>query len=284
MIGKPGVSLEPTPDRKMLRLTVPTVYGDFVLIQDKNECLTDPCDPVVGICQNTYPGFTCDCESTHECVGADCLTCRMKTESLPDYYLVLTHTSRLDYGWRVKQVQFFEKQDCTGAAITSGISAPASLTDHGLGTATDYPGTYAPSNLDGAPGEWWSACVTCNPDKIFDETHGGPAQLEWVVSGNVAVGCIKVDQGSVSDLYGGHASRGLKVERGPVSRVSPPCGGAGKRCQSTMTVTATCGEGGTDTCASTGIPLGCGMDKTLLWGEVHGLPHRGPHPHPDAKP
>jgi hypothetical protein len=268
MIGKPGVSLEPTPDRKMLRLTVPTVYGDFVLIQDKNECLTDPCDPVVGICQNTYPGFTCDCESTHECVGADCLTCRMKTESLPDYYLVLTHTSRLDYGWRVKQVQFFEKQDCTGAAITSGISAPASLTDHGLGTATDYPGTYAPSNLDGAPGEWWSACVTCNPDKIFDETHGGPAQLEWVVSGNVAVGCIKVDQGSVSDLYGGHASRGLKVERGPVSRVSPPCGGAGKRCQSTMTVTATCGEGGTDTCASTGIPLGCGMDKTLLWGEV----------------
>jgi hypothetical protein len=286
IIGEAGFSLALTPDESKLRLTVPKVEGDLVLIQDKNECAASPngCDPVVGLCENTKPGKTCSCPSTHDCQGANCATCKMKAQSLPPYYLLLTHTSRLDYGWRVNQVQFYASKDCTGTPLPTGPGTgiphvrddgvtpnPSSVENHGLGSKTSYPGTYDPSNVGEDAGAWWSSCITCNPDAIFDETHGGPAQLEWVVDGDVAVGCVKVDQGSVSDAYAGHASRGLKVERGPVSRTSPPCGVGGKRCQPTMTVTATCGDldtDATDTCASTSISLACGMAGTLLWGEI----------------
>jgi hypothetical protein len=274
IIGEAGFSMALTPDGSKLRLTVPQVEGDLVLIQDKNEC-AGKCDPLVGLCQNTKPGYTCDCPSTHDCQGTDCGTCKMKAQSLPKYYLLLSHTSRLDYGWRVDQVQFYASKDCSGAAldvgVDKGIKPPSSLADHGLGSDKYYPDAtddkYDATKVGGA-GAWWSACITCNPDAIFDETHGGPAQLEWEVNGDVNVGCMKVEQGSVLDSYGGHASRGLKVERGPVSRASPPCGGDGIRCQPTMTVTATCGTSQTDTCASTSISLACGMADTLLWGEI----------------
>jgi hypothetical protein len=264
-----GFSIGLTPDGSKIRLTVPKIDGDLVLIQDKNECASSPCDPIVGICQNEPqpPGYTCSCPSTHVCVGGNCNECRMKTDSLPDYYVVLSHTSRLDYGWRVKQVKFYAKEDCTGAIPVGKITGPTSLADHGLGTEKSYPGAYAPSNVGALDKEWWSSCITCNPDEMYDGTHGGPAQLEWTVDGDQPVGCVEVLQGSTTDAYGGHASRGLKVERGPTSRASPACGGASlPRCQATMTVTATCGD--TDDCTSTQLSLGCGKKSTLLWGEI----------------
>jgi hypothetical protein len=259
ILGMPGVSLGLSPDGEKIRLTVPSIAGDFLVVQDKDECDEAPakCDALVGICENTMPGYSCSCPETHFCVGPDCATCKMKTQGMSNYYLKLSHTSRLDYGWRVKQVQFFPTDDCSGAAVTAGISAATSLADHGLGSAKSYPGGHGPGNVAAAATEWWSACITCNPDALIDETHGGPAQLECVVDSTVDVRCIKVDQGSVSELYGGHASRGLKVERGPA-------GGAG---HPTMTVTASCGDG-PDDCSSTSIALGCGMPDTLLWGEV----------------
>jgi hypothetical protein len=267
-----GVSMALSPDGTKLRLTVPAIEGDLLIFQDADECASNPCD-AVGICTNTKPGHTCSCPETHVCDGTGCGSCKLKTQSLPDYYLLLKHTSRLDYGWRVDEVKFYTNEDCTGP-ITAGIQAgsPVSLADHGLGTATSYPGGHGPASVSATAGSWWSSCITCNPDEMFDSTHGGPATLEWKVDGDTAIGCIEVVQGSVLEQYGGHASRGLKVERGPVSRASPACGGAaGPRCQPTMTVTADCGDtaaDSTDTCASTKISLGCGMPETLLWGEI----------------
>jgi hypothetical protein len=270
ILGKSGVSLGLSPDGTKIRLTVANVEGDLLIVQDKNECDSSPCDSVVGICQNTKPSYTCSCPDTHYCSGTGCDVCKLKSEGLNNYYIKLTHTSRLDYGWRVKDVKFYSSSDCSTGLISAGISAATSLTDHGLGgTDKYYPGVYGPAKVDddNADTAWWSACITCNPDELFDETHGAPAALEWEVTSTVSVGCIQVDQGDINSQYGGHATRGMKVERGPVSLTSPACGGPGESpCQPTMTVTASCGD--TDNCGSTKINLGCGMPKTLLWGDI----------------
>jgi hypothetical protein len=171
ILDMPGVSLGLSPDGTKIRLTVPSIEGDLLIVQDKDECAGSPCDALVGICENTKPSYTCTCPETHFCVGPDCTTCKMKTQGLSDYYLRLSHTSRLDYGWRVKQVQFFANDDCTGP-VTAGISAAASLTGHGLGAEKSYPTGHGPAQVAAAGGEWWSACITCNPDALIDETHG----------------------------------------------------------------------------------------------------------------
>jgi hypothetical protein len=278
-----GGSVTILPTGKV-RIHAMDIAGDFALKQDLNEC-SDPslnvCDSIVGICTNRKYGYDCSCPAEYECksiVDGDtapehvapgaCGKCEAKAQEHPDFYISLKHASRLDYGWRVKKVTFYEDIGCTtevtGAGVPTSVeSLEGSYPYKVSGTGAD---SKTKANLATAEHEWWSTCVTCNPEEV-DSSHGGAATLRWTFNGASAVGCIKVEQGDITTTYGGHAASAIVVERGPVEDEHGMLG------QPTMTWSATCGSGDvkggvTDNCMAVHVPLGCGVPGTVLFGEI----------------
>jgi hypothetical protein len=229
-----------------IRITVKKTWGDFVIFQDKNECAgPNICDQV---CVNELKGYSCACEAGYECSDGDCSTdghyCRMKDDSVPDFYIRMSHTTRLDYGWRVKQVTFFSDEECSTVVDHKSLSSSDGQYPHGsVGVGV--------GKVNAAEEEWWSKCLTCNPEEV-DDTHHGAAYLEWEFAGGKRVMCMKVEQSGTSSYR--HVAKGLKIARGIVGGGMP-----------TMTWTAEC-DGAS--CGAQEIALGCGMPNTVLFGEV----------------
>ena len=54
----------------IVRITVTELYGDFVILTDKNECAKPEdnfCDKDVGICTNRRYGYDCSCPDDYTC-------------------------------------------------------------------------------------------------------------------------------------------------------------------------------------------------------------------------
>jgi hypothetical protein len=114
----------------------------------------------------------------------------------------LSSRSRLDYGWRIRQVRAFEDYECTKAVSSTTITGP---TDSYMGTfpATenkDLVNTKAVSAESGclksptACNDFWSMGLNVNPYSV-DETHDpedGDAFLEFTVDNDDKVLCIEV--------------------------------------------------------------------------------------------
>jgi hypothetical protein len=298
LIESEGGSLEVLP-AGIVRITVTELYGDFVILTDKNECAKPEdnfCDKDVGICTNRRYGYDCSCPDDYTCKAGPngpCETCEVKQQSYDDFYIRLRHASRLDYGWRVDSVNFYSDLTCTTRVYpkayclnaadavvlcTDGSECKAGSacgSENGFASDEAYPFATTEkktaANLLAAGKKWWSECITCNPEEV-DATHGGASALTFEFTGSKAVQCLKVEQGSVAGDYMGHASRELVVERGPMTCKSS-CGAHTGMCQPTMTWNATCGSmesfgGVQDTCEATFIPLGCGAAGTVLFGEI----------------
>jgi hypothetical protein len=113
----------------------------------------------------------------------------------------LTHWSRLDYGWRIRQVFLYSDAECTRRLTTQ-------VTVHD--TSGDYDGFPRGNLFDSSetnfqalsdedlcvsnPGscrDWWSAGLNVNPYTV-DETHGTAAYVDFSVPSGVDVQCLRV--------------------------------------------------------------------------------------------
>merc|ERR1719316_1871522 len=146
--------------------------------------------------------FTCSLGkwSTQECVAA-----KDYSPEVPVYRL--THRSRLDYGWRIRQLYVYSDSDCTAGITDVKI----------VGTSGDYEG-YPMTNLVDAGDykaagrfaspfdlvdettcvenaaacqDWWSQGLNVNPYEV-DETHGEAAYVDFTVPKSADVQCVKV--------------------------------------------------------------------------------------------
>jgi len=135
------------------------------------------------------------------------------TADLRDSYFRLTHRSRLDFGWRIKEIEAFSDDACTAPVAIQVISDPAFGTDvtskqylitsvdgtretyvddagalvattYGVDALTDGVIVGTGAHTAAGPGQsgyindgWWSNCLNCNPYKV-DMTHGIDASNE----------------------------------------------------------------------------------------------------------
>jgi hypothetical protein len=168
----------------------------------------DPTSPAV--CPDTNPGATCPlkCASGFVPSGKEYFTCSLgkwsdescvaaRAYSPEEPYFRLTHRSRLDYGWRIRQLFVVEDPECTVAV--SGVRI--------ISTSGDYDGFPSAGLLDagdmsmvpestcvqnaGACADWWSQGLNVNPYEV-DETHGEAAFVDFAVPKDTDVQCVRV--------------------------------------------------------------------------------------------
>jgi hypothetical protein len=238
------------------QVMLPSTGVDVVAVGDIDECLAGPCSTDATCANNVGAPPTCTCkEGFVEVMAAGKPSCALKPEvydsASQEYYFRLKHNDRMDYGWRVKELQMFTDPACVSKYGFQGdISVPG-----------NYPGPYAARKmLDGVMegSEWWSEDLNLNPE-VVDETHGGAVTMEWVVPGDVVIECVSIFQNV------NHMSKDMTLERGPTS--GKGCGmGSMPRCPPTMVwhakPTGTRGDFKTE----------CGEANTQYFGEVLVLP------------
>merc|ERR1719460_3251342 len=168
----------------------------------------DPSSPAT--CDDTNPGakcallcasgfvpsgdgyFTCSLGkwSTQECVAA-----KDYSPEVPVYRL--THRSRLDYGWRIRQLFVYSDAACTVSVPNVEIISTsgdydgypsAGLTDSG--DLSMVPEATCVQNA-GACTDWWSQGLNVNPYEV-DETHGEAAFVDFAVPMDADVQCVRV--------------------------------------------------------------------------------------------
>ena len=87
-------------------------------------------------------------------------TCHPEPEVLAvadqKYVLDLTHTDRLDYGWEIEQIIFYDDQNCANEITITGTTAHA----HYPGATADE---FAITKVDAEAGTWRSQSLTCDP-------------------------------------------------------------------------------------------------------------------------
>merc|ERR1719161_3035682 len=169
----------------------------------------DPTSPAV--CPDTNPGAQCPlkCASGFVPSGNEYFTCSLgkwseescvaaRAYSPEKPYFRLTHRSRLDYGWRIRQLFVYSDAGCTVSVpdveiiSTSGDYdgyPSAGLTDSG-DSGSMVPETTCVQNA-GACADWWSQGLNVNPYEV-DETHGEAAYVDFAVPKDTDVQCVRV--------------------------------------------------------------------------------------------
>jgi hypothetical protein len=128
-----------------------------------------------------------------------------ETCSEPEKYVAeeqlfrLSHRSRLDYGWKIRQVNVYSDEACTKKLAKNVISSYKAS-----GSYAGYPpdslfsgGSLQPETkcLEGkTPNtckDWWSKGLNVNPYSV-DETHGASTYLEFSVAAKESVQCVEV--------------------------------------------------------------------------------------------
>jgi hypothetical protein len=209
-------------------VTVPSVNADFIATEDVDECTAgthtcyDGMEPFTqaALCTNKVEGFICTCPEgfVEAPVGTDDTArtgCVLASRAFtpPDYYLRIANLDRLDYGWRVKGIDLYASESCTGAKLQyNSISVDGTV--YTGGSYDNKP----PSNLvDGSPKtQWWSECLNCDPEQ---------KEIVLTIKGTTNVGCVKLSQQEpLVDKRGQSMTvhtTGIIVQRGPVS--GPGC-------------------------------------------------------------
>mmetsp|Transcript_22297 Transcript_22297/g.56829 ORF Transcript_22297/g.56829 Transcript_22297/m.56829 type:complete len:2447 (+) Transcript_22297:85-7425(+) len=122
------------------------------------------------------------------------------------HYFRLTHCARMDYGWRIREIEVFSDDQCTTPIVgTDGSAVVIAESDATLGEepVPHYPDatiqgvdqTFLAANARDAAmeTEFWSKCLNCNPYPV-DETHGSAVVVDFAVESPdpVDVQCVKV--------------------------------------------------------------------------------------------
>jgi len=127
------------------------------------------------------------------------------------HFFRLTHCARMDYGWRIKEIQIYADRECTEEILDGGASPvtirgegpPAYPSANGIDFTSDL---LRDSDMDTA---FWSKCLNCNPYTL-DETHGGAVMVDFTTqfadagSANHDIQCVKVTAKATDDS-GDHA-------------------------------------------------------------------------------
>jgi hypothetical protein len=168
----------------------------------------DPTSP--SVCPDTNPGAQCPlkCASGFVPSGNEFFTCSLgkwseescvaaRAYSPEKPYFRLTHRSRLDYGWRIRQLFVYSDPGCTVSIpdvqiiSTSGDYdgfPSAGLTDSG--DMSMVPESTCVQNA-GACADWWSQGLNVNPYEV-DETHGEATFVDFAVPENADVQCVRI--------------------------------------------------------------------------------------------
>jgi hypothetical protein len=112
----------------------------------------------------------------------------------------LSQRSRVDYGWKIRAVNFYSSPECKGkvAGVTAvSQSAPpyagssftaAMINGNMLSEASCVTGNYAPGACGG---EYWAMGLNKNPYSV-DMTHEEGTTLDFAVPKMATVGCVQV--------------------------------------------------------------------------------------------
>merc|ERR1719487_1352195 len=257
-----------------------------------------------AVCPDTNPGAQCPlkCASGFVPSGNEFFTCSLgkwsdeqcvaaRAYSPEKPYYRLTHRSRLDYGWRIRQLFVYSDAACTASVPdveiikTSGDYdgyPSAGLTD--AGDASMVPETTCVQNA-GACADWWSQGLNVNPYEV-DETHGEAAYVDFITPSTADVQCVRIisrskGPGGVDRMY---YPKEMVLYRGWLMGTNERKEGVEFQDSPILidgwtefwTTTADA-KGGPDTNGQvTDFSTSCGLSNTMLFGElidyVQGVP------------
>jgi hypothetical protein len=262
----------------------------------------DPTSPAV--CPDTNPGAQCPlkCASGFVPSGNEYFTCSLgkwsdeqcvaaRAYSPEKPYYRLTHRSRLDYGWRIRQLFVYSDAACTVSVPNVEIISTsgdydgypsAGLTDSG--DLSMVPEATCVQNA-GACADWWSQGLNVNPYEV-DETHGEAAYVDFAVPETADVQCVRIisrskGPGGVDRMY---YPKDMVLYRGWLMGTNERKEGVEFQDSPILidgwtefwTTTADA-KGGPDTNGQvTDFSTSCGLSNTMLFGElidyVQGVP------------
>jgi len=250
------------------QITLDRTGVDLIGVQDVDECALGvlveasrrkACSPQAACANLLGREPLCSCLEGYVGDGKTC-TLEPVAHDARDhpFYLRLLHNDRLDYGWRIKEVEMYDNAHCTGVPLCTTGDCSVLVGSISTGEPSHYVQQQDAPQLRSSMGlfdgdlgtEWWSAELTLNPAE-HDSSRGGAQAVEWVVQGDQRVECVRVRQ------VGGHHSSSLTLERGPV--------GCSSRCEPTQSWSLSGNE-------DLRIETACGRADTQFFGEVLQLP------------
>jgi hypothetical protein len=310
-VTEEGGSVVYLPSENAWVVTVSAVNSDFIILEDVNDCemqcqkgsaeaytvdalctnrIAAPaeCSCPEGYSGNGYvdgmelPPFTegtpCTIMSlTYKAEGRAPAGHPPEQEEKQDYYLRMRHLDRLDYGWRIDEINFYSDKECTKSMtwkdMKTEVDSPLGEIYTGPAGNAEYPsnppGLYTGINLvDKKTTGWRSACLNCNPE-VVDNTHHGAVEIIVSVRGDVAVQCIGFDQQG----EGRHNSKSITIERGPVSGEGCDMSSVGSLCKPTMVwAKSNLPASPSSKVVEEHIVMTCGMPNTMYYGELLVVP------------
>jgi len=181
--------------------TPPTVDDSDVTKTPKMCMNTDPGDTCGLVCKKSFikaGDFTCS--KGQWTTPGDGAACAEPEDYTPETQLfTLSHRSRLDYGWRIRQVNVF-----SDAACSSNKKINAKVTH--VGTSGEYSSDFSSDSLykgttlkqetqcetnGNSCDDWWSKDLNVNPYSV-DETHGSAVYITFTVDASSEVQCVQV--------------------------------------------------------------------------------------------
>merc|ERR1719191_1973772 len=107
----PGVMIAPFTFEVTAPISEPT---DFVAYADIDECLdgTATCSPF-ATCTNTIGSFTYTCQPGYVDVSGAGSVCEEKHYECPAITVKVSNGEALDFGWRIREMRLYSKDDCS---------------------------------------------------------------------------------------------------------------------------------------------------------------------------